>query len=184
MVKNRDGDEKGYLNVGPLDSQNSGIGPILDSSAATGNEPDTTDEVEEGEVDTEVPNLPPEPVEGDTTYVDSDRDGVPDNPDAVPEKVALLDPDERPVGTSSLTEYGETRSVDDDEYDEEEDDEGPDDGSTYEADKEAATANVPTRSNTKAQIRDYLIYEHGIDPDDLQDQNKEELLALVRDLAE
>jgi len=54
---------------------------------------------------------------------------------------------------------------------------------TYEADKAAATKNVPTRTSTKQEIKDYLIYEHGVDPDDLKNQSKDELLELVRDLA-
>lgn len=55
---------------------------------------------------------------------------------------------------------------------------------TYDADKAAATEKVPTQANNKQEIRDYLIYEHGIDPEDLQGQTKAELLDLVRDLAE
>lgn len=52
----------------------------------------------------------------------------------------------------------------------------------YEVAKAKATAEVPTAKSTKEQIRDYLIYEHGIDPEDLQDQTKDELLSLVTDL--
>lgn len=62
------------------------------------------------------------------------------------------------------------------------DDDSDDD--TYEADKAAATEKVPTSANTKQEIRDYLTYEHGVDPDDLKDQSKVELLDLVNDLAE
>lgn len=48
---------------------------------------------------------------------------------------------------------------------------------------EEATAEVvvPTSASKKAEIKDYLMYEHGIDPDDL-DLTKAELLALVEDL--
>ena len=56
------------------------------------------------------------------------------------------------------------------------------DDDTYEADKARATAEVPTQANTKQEIRDYLTYEHGIDPDDLQSQNKAELLEWVESL--
>jgi hypothetical protein len=45
-----------------------------------------------------------------------------------------------------------------------------------------ATAEVPTQSNNKQEIRDYLTYEHGIDPDDLKDQSKAELLEWVESL--
>ena len=57
-----------------------------------------------------------------------------------------------------------------------------DEGDTYEQDKAAATANVPSQASNKQEIRDYLIYEHGIDPDDLQDQTKSELLDWVESL--
>lgn len=42
---------------------------------------------------------------------------------------------------------------------------------------------VPTAANKKAEIIHYLMYEHGVDPDDL-DMKKDELLSLAKDLAE
>lgn len=47
--------------------------------------------------------------------------------------------------------------------------------------EEAPSLVVPTSASKKAEIKEYLTYEHGIDPDDL-DLTKAELLSLVEDL--
>lgn len=53
----------------------------------------------------------------------------------------------------------------------------------FEKERAAATAKVPTSSTPKEEVRSYLIYEHGIDPDDLLNMTKDEMLSLVTDLA-
>lgn len=69
------------------------------------------------------------------------------------------------------------------EEDVEPEDDAPEED-TYEADKAAATDKVPNTASNKETIQNYLIYEHGIDPEDLQDMTKKELLSLVADLEE
>jgi hypothetical protein len=53
---------------------------------------------------------------------------------------------------------------------------------TFEAEKAAATAAVPTSATKKEDIRAYLMYQHGVDPSDMQDMTKADLLSLVDDL--
>ena len=59
-----------------------------------------------------------------------------------------------------------------------------DEDDSYEQEKAAATEKVPTQASNKQEIKDYLTYEHGVDPDDLKDLTKSELLDMVNDLAE
>ena len=53
---------------------------------------------------------------------------------------------------------------------------------TFEEEKAAATASVPTSTSKKEDVRAYLMYEHGVDPGDMQDMTKADLLSLVADL--
>lgn len=153
-------------------------GEVTDPNAGTPAETVLPEEPEVEESEPEEPEEKPDP-----------NEGLP--AETVPEGAV-------PLGTPDLVPEGDDPNEGlpaetvDPEAEEEEPEEDPDlegnepDGEedTYEADKAAATAEVPTTASTKAQIREYLIYEHGIDPDDLQDQTKAELLELVSDLAE
>ena len=128
------------------------------------------EEVEEPEPEPKVDpneNLPAETVEEGAVPWGT-PDYVPDRSDPNDGLPAETWPDG--AGAETPPEDGEEETDDSD--------------AEFEAERDAATAEVPTAASNKETIRQYLIYEHGIDPDDLQDQTKAELLQLVDDLAE